>query len=213
MLGLALSVPLFDSVTNEKEDTTLPSQASASGAGAVLAAGAGAASGPAASEDASGSTLPAALRLNAAENLLRGARARAVAATERALAAVGELPIVVDTCASLRPFSLALALVKAGFNVAAVFALHSKGNDAETEEELTRDHPEIIVVRKQGLEAMAELGIPRACVALGRDAAFLLRADHSPDMYHDEGLFGYEGIEKLMDSIASCMEHTERWDA
>lgn len=213
MLGLALSVPLFDSVTNEKEDTTLPSQASASGAGAVLAAGAGAASGPAASEDASGSTLPAALRLNAAENLLRGARARAVAATERALAAVGELPIVVDTCASLRPFSLALALVKAGFNVAAVFALHSKGNDAEPEEELTRDHPEIIVVRKQGLEAMAELGIPRACVALGRDAAFLLRADHSPDMYHDEGLFGYEGIEKLMDSIASCMEHTERWDA
>ena len=177
MLGLALSVPLFDNVTDE-------------GAG----------------------TSTAALRLDAAENLLREARVRATEATARALAAVGGLPVVVDTCASLMPFSLALALIKAGFNVAAVFALHSKGNDAEAEEELMREHPEIVVVRKQGLEAMAELGIPRACVALGRDAAFLLRADHSPDMYHDEGLFGYEGIEKLMDSIAACMEHTERWD-
>lgn len=157
--------------------------------------------------------LSAALRLDATENLLVRARARADEATARALAAVGELPVVVDTCASLRPFSLALALIKAGFNVAAVFALHSKGNDTEAEEELTREHPEIVVVRKQGLEAMAELGIPRACVALGRDAAFLLRADHSPDMYHDEGLFGYEGIEKLMDSITACMEHTERRDA
>ena len=178
MLGLALSVLLFDNVTDE-------------GAG----------------------TSTAALRLDAAENLLREARVRATEATARALAAVGGLPVVVDTCASLRPFSLALALIKVGFNVAAVFALHSKGNDTEAEEELTREHPEIVVVRKQGLEAMAELGIPHTCVALGRDAAFLLRANHSPDMYHDEGLFGYEGIEKLMDSIAACMEHTERWDA
>lgn len=95
---------------------------------------------------------------------------RATEAAARTLAAVGELPVVVDTCASLRPFSLALALIKAGFNVAAAFALHSKGNDAETEEEFTREHPEIVIVRKQGLGAMAELGIPRACVALGRDA-------------------------------------------
>lgn len=115
--------------------------------------------------------LSATVRLDAAENLPAKARERATEAAARTLAAVGELPVVVDTCASLRPFSLALALIKAGFNVAAAFALHSKGNDAETEEELTRGHPEIVIVRKQGLEAMAEPGIPRACVALGCDAA------------------------------------------
>lgn len=203
MLGLALSVPLFDNVTDEgaSEDTGVSVRA------------AGTTTGTETTSSLHNGALSAALRLDAAESLLIRARARAAEATARALAAVGELPVVVDTCASLRPFSLALALIKAGFNVAAVFALHSKGNDAEAEEELMREHPEIVVVRKQGLEAMAELGIPRACVALGRDAAFLLRADHSPDMYHDEGLFGYEGIEKLMDSITACMEHTERWDA
>lgn len=203
MLSLALSVPLFDNVTNEGagEDTDVSVRASGTTTGAET------------TSSLHNDALSAALRLDAAENLLVRAQARADEATARALAAVGELPVVVDTCASLRPFSLTLALIKTGFNVTAVFALHSKGNDAEAEEELTREHPEIVVVRKQGLEAMAELGIPRACVALGRDAAFLLRADHSPDMYHDEGLFGYEGIEKLMDSIAACMEHTERWDA
>ena len=218
-------MPLFDSVTNESQadacaagacvnaGTTVGAGASSGVAGAPDGAGASGAAGGTCTASASSGALPAALRLDAAENLLREARVRATEATARALAAVGGLPVVVDTRASLRPFSLALALIKVGFNVAAVFALHSKGNDTEAEEELTREHPEIVVVRKQGLEAMAELGIPRACVALGRDAAFLLRADHSPNMYHDEGLFGYEGIEKLMDSITACMEHTERWDA
>ena len=220
MLGLALSVPLFDNVTNEGagEDTADTDSSRRIGAGTPGAAidtgvSVRAAGGTETTSSLYNGTLSAALRLDAAESLLVRARARADEATARALAAVGELPVVVDTCASLMPFSLALALIKAGFNVAAVFALHSKGNDTKAEEELMREHPEIVIVRKQGLEAMAELGIPRACVALGRDAAFLLRADHSPDMYHDEGLFGYEGIEKLMDSIAACMEHTERWDA
>ena len=223
MLGLALSVPLFDNVTNEGagEDTADTDSSRGIGAGTPGAAidtgvsvrAAGTTTGAETTSSLYNGTLSTALRLDAAESLLVRARARADEATARALAAVGELPIVVDTCASLMPFSLALALIKAGFNVAAVFALHSKGNDTKAEEELMREHPEIVIVRKQGLEAMAELVIPRACVALGRDAAFLLRADHSPDMYHDEGLFGYEGIEKLMDSIAACMEHTERWDA
>ena len=204
MLGLALSVPLFDNVTNGNGSATAPCAGTAD---------AGATSGCASGADASDGALRAALRLDAADALLHAARARAVAATERALAAVGDMPVVVDTSASLRPFSLALALIKAGFNVAAVFALHSKGNDTDAEGELAREHPEVLVVRKQGIEAMAELGIPQTCVAMGRDAAFLLRADHTPDMYHDEGLFGYQGIEKLMDGIAACMEHTERWDS
>ena len=97
--------------------------------------------------------------------------------------------------------------------MAAVFALHSKGNDLEAEAQLAQEHPEVIVVRKQGIDAMGELGIPQACVALGRDAAFLLRAAHTPDMYHDEGFFGYQGIFALMDGITGCVSRTERWDA
>lgn len=109
---------------------------------------------------------------------------RATEAAARTLAAVGELPVVVDTCASLRPFSLALALIKAGFNVAAAFALHSKGNDAETEEEFTREHPEIVIVRKQGLGAMAELGFP---ALVWRWAAMLPPRGHLKHAVHRPG--------------------------
>ena len=122
------------------------------------------------------------------------------------------MPVVVDTSASMMPFSLALDLIKAGFNVAAVFALHSKGNDEEARAQLMAEHPEVAVVSKQGIEAMEGLGIPRRCICLGRDAAFLLRAEHTPDMYHDEGFFGYQGIAGLMRSIVACLGRTERWD-
>ncbi len=147
-----------------------------------------------------------------AQTLLAQARAEALAATREALDAVGQMPVVVDTSASMMPFSLALDLMKAGFNVAAVFALHSKGNDEAARERLMRDHPEVAVVTKQGIEAMEGLGIPRRCICLGRDAAFLLRAEHTPDMYHDEGFFGYQGISALMRAMAACLGRHERWD-
>ncbi len=140
------------------------------------------------------------------------ARARAEEAARAARAAVGDMPLVVDTSASLVPFSLALALLRAGFAVAAVFALHSKGDDAEAHGELARSHPEVLVVRDQGIEAMAGLGVPRACVSLGRDAAFLLRAEHLVGMYHDEGYCGFHGIERLMAGIVEAVSRTERWD-
>ena len=147
-----------------------------------------------------------------AQALLAQARSEALAATREALDSVGRMPVVVDTSASMMPFSLALDLIKAGFNVAAVFALHSKGNDEEARAQLMAEHPEVAVVSKQGIEAMEGLGIPRRCICLGRDAAFLLRAEHTPDMYHDEGFFGYQGIAGLMRSMVACLGRTERWD-
>ncbi len=148
-----------------------------------------------------------------AQAILAQARQDAEAATREALKAVGDMPLVVDTSASMMPFSLADALIEAGFNVRAVFALHSKGNDEAAREQLMRKRPEVTVVTKQGIEAMEGLDIPRRCICLGRDAAFLLRAEHTPDMYHDEGFFGYQGVAALMRAMVACLGCTERWDA
>jgi nitrogenase molybdenum-cofactor synthesis protein NifE len=145
--------------------------------------------------------------------MLEEARTEALAATQEALDVIGDTPLVVDTSASMMPFSLALALLKAGFNVVSVFSLHSKGNDEEARARLEREHPDICVVTKQGIEAMEGLGLPRECISLGRDAAFLLRAEHTPDMYHDEGFFGYQGVTRLMRQLIACLGRTERWDA
>lgn len=137
--------------------------------------------------------------------LLADARSRAERAVARARRAVGGMPLAVDSSASFMPFSLALALLDRGFAVKTVFALHVKGCDTEAEDRLAREHPEVDIVTRQSYEAVNGYGDARECVAVGADAAFLLRARHAVDMYHDEGYFGYQGIERLMDGLSAAV--------
>lgn len=115
--------------------------------------------------------------------------------------------VAVDTSATMAPFSLALDLLDAGIEVRCVLALHSKGND-EREGELLEGHPEVRVARTG--DALSMLGgAPEAdgrLVALGRDAAALLHATRSVNIYHDEGFFGLDGIARLFDAMRSCVE-------
>lgn len=139
------------------------------------------------------------------DDLLAAARERAQAATSRARAVVGNLPVFVDSSASLMPFSLALALMRQGFNVRGVFGLHLKGNDSAAEAEIAARFPDVAVVKHESAEAINGYGFPRECLAIGQDAAFLLHARHVVDLYHDEGFFGYDGIALLMDAIAEAV--------
>lgn len=130
--------------------------------------------------------------------------AAARAAIERARAAVGSLPIAVDTAASFAPFSLAVSLLDAGFDVRAVFAFHTKGEDAGRAVMEAR-YPRVRVLQEEDCRSGADVGIPRECLAIGQDAAYILRARHVLDMYHDEGFFGFDGIVRLMDGmVAAC---------
>ena len=139
--------------------------------------------------------------------LLANAREKAEAALARAREALGDMPLYVDTSASLMPFSLALALLRYGFNVRAVFALHSKGWDDDARRELEGGHPGVLVVTSQGYD------LPREAVSVGRDAAFLVRAHHLAGLYHDEGYFGFDGVARLADALVESLATTKEWDA
>lgn len=141
----------------------------------------------------------------AADALLAAARRRAEAAVREARAAVGSLPVAVDSAASMMPFTLACDLIGYGFDVVAVFALHTKGNDDAAEARLAREHPGVAIVREGSVEAIRGFGLPQECLAIGQDAAFMLHAAHAVDVYHDEGLFGYHGIERLMRAMADAV--------
>lgn len=129
---------------------------------------------------------------------------RARASVARARSVVGGLPVAVDTSATFVPYSLALSLLDEGFNVQAVFALHTKGKD-DAEEELRMRYPHVRIFSDQDCRSGAGFGISQDCIAIGRDAAYLLRARRVVDAYHDEGYFGFEGVERLMDALcAAC---------
>lgn len=133
-------------------------------------------------------------------------------ALARARETVGDMPVVVDSAASFMPYSLALALVAAGFRVRAVFGLHVKGCDNDARDRIAKDHPNVMLVGDQSVEAIRGFNLPSDCLSVGRDAAFLLRATHMVDMYHDEGYFGYDGVRKLAEGMIAAMESTETWE-
>lgn len=145
--------------------------------------------------------------------LLADARGAAEEALAQARAALGDIPVLVDTSASLMPFSLALTLLGWGFNVRAVFALHSKGWDEDARRGLEAAHPEVAVLTGQGAGALRGYDLPQECVSVGRDAAFLVRARHVADLYHDEGCFGFDGVARLARLLAASLATTKEWDA
>lgn len=131
----------------------------------------------------------------------------ALRAVDRARVALEGVPVALDTSATMRPFSLALDLLAYGFDVRLVFALHAKADDSAAERRLASEHPEVAIVRRGGSEAVAGRSWPvdaGACVALGSDAAFLLKTDRVVDIYHDEGFFGFQGVVALMDGLCAA---------
>lgn len=131
-------------------------------------------------------------------------------AVGRARESVGDAPIAVDTSASFMPFSLASTLLGYGFNVRAVFSLHSKGCDDDARARLESAYPDVLVLGESDCRGDADFGIPRESIAIGRDAARLLQSRAVVDMYHDEGYFGFEGIVRLMDEIRAAWERRAR---
>lgn len=133
---------------------------------------------------------------------------RAAQAAARAREAVGGAPVAVDSSATMRPFSLALDLLAYGFDVRAVFALHAKADDSAAARRLAEAHPEVAVVRQGGAKAVSDgpwFAEGPSYVAVGTDAAFLLRTERVVDLYHDEGCFGFQGVERLMDGLHAAV--------
>ncbi len=176
--------------------------------------------------------------------VLLPARAAAEAAVRRALAAVGSLPVAVDSSATFVPYNLAHELRDYGFNVRACFAFHMKGGDADAAQRLREDYPDVRIVNEsadaslragslavpapavegggRGVSGVAGEGLGPAAdvadavcdasssapelpwVAIGQEAAFFTGARYVVDIYHDEGYFGYQGIERLMNELVDA---------
>lgn len=128
-------------------------------------------------------------------------------AVDRARKALEGFSVAIDSSATMRPFSLALDLLAYGFDVRLVFALHAKADDSASARRLAEDHPEVTIVRRGGAAAVVGGDWPvdsDACVAVGSDASFLLNSSRAVDIYHDEGLFGFQGVIALMDELRAA---------
>lgn len=125
---------------------------------------------------------------------------------EKTVRKLAEREIVVDSGSSIRPCNLARGLLELGLNVRAVFLLHSKDSDAEDQRWLEENCPGVRFIRQESYEEILASGLSDKSVCVGYDSAYLLRSKSYVDVYHDEGLFGYYGLCKILRGLGECVE-------
>lgn len=130
----------------------------------------------------------------------------AYAAIERARKAVGDTPIIVDASAVNRPFGLARALLMYGFHVVRVQTPDCIGIDREDFAWIEKEHPEIEIVQSQHHKTVLREGQLSESIAIGVDGAYLAGSKYVVDLFDDEGMYGYQGVECLMQKLEHALE-------
>lgn len=125
---------------------------------------------------------------------------------ERAREAVGDMPIIVDASAVVRPFSMARALLEYGFHVVRIQAQECISIDRSDFEWLEREHPEVEVMQPRHHKAVLQDKRIRESIAIGVDGAYLTGSDYVVDLFADEGMYGYHGVECLMEKLENALE-------
>ena len=124
--------------------------------------------------------------------------AEAQAAIRHAREALGDVPLVLDASAVVRPFSLAKALRQYGFYVRRVFAQEVIPSDREAFEWVLQNMPEAEIVQPQHSDTVKFDKRMEKSLAVGINAAYISGSGHVVDLFADEGMFGYYAVEKLM---------------
>ncbi len=128
------------------------------------------------------------------------------------LAHIGDTPLVIDATATSRPFGMAKALCRCGFNVQAVFFVRLPNGDKENREWLEYNFPQVSIVRSQDYKFIMDAGYDRECIAIGFESAFTIRAKHFVDIRLDGSFFGFHGVRKLMQLIIKAYDTTADWE-
>lgn len=155
-------------------------------------------------------TLLAALGIQAD---LQPDRERALRAVRSARQVIGDRPLAVDSSAVCMPFSLAVALREYGFTVSDIFA---EAPVLETEKISAKK------AKRAGIafhsvsdpvtrERKGRLG--RAEIAVGYVAGYDSGAPFAVDLMMDEGMFGYDGIIRLMEKLVQAVREPTALEA
>jgi len=114
---------------------------------------------------------------------------------------LGDVKIIVDGEAINRPFEFARALLEGGFTVHSIYEQKLIPSDEEDYNWVRENHPEIPIRQPQHPRMTTAEKTAEECVAVGYSAGYLSGARHVVDLGGQNGLYGYQGVVKLMDMI------------
>jgi hypothetical protein len=132
---------------------------------------------------------------------------RALKAIAKTHALVGSYPVVIDYHAVLKPFSLAKVLVQHGFTVKKIFCDEVSEFEKEKCEWLMEHVPELEIIQAQHPDSVKFEHEQPEVLSIGFSGGYLTKSLHVVDLMEDEHLYGFWGIEKLMEKIEYAFTH------
>lgn len=119
---------------------------------------------------------------------------------------VGDYPIAMDYQAVLKPFSLGCALAKYGFSVGMIAADGVAGHEKESSRLIGELAPEVIVENPVKHTAVKFPHEGERYLCIGFDCGYMTGSDKVVNLMQDEGLYGYDGICRLMDMMMEAFQ-------
>lgn len=128
-------------------------------------------------------------------------REKALKRIEETRSIVGDYPIAIDYQAVLKPFSLGYTMARYGFNVGMIATDGVAGHEKANHEGLLKLAPNVLVENPVSHYAVTfpHEGEPYLCV--GFDCGYMTGSKKVVNLMQDEGLYGYDGICRLMDMV------------
>ena len=134
------------------------------------------------------------------------AREKALESVRTAVGKVGDLPVIIDASATAQPFGMAMALIKYGFRVARVEAQDCMAFDRPHMEWLMEHHPEVEIVQPEHHRAVLFDRRIENSLAIGVEGAYLAGSKYVADLFNDGGMFGYDGVCRLMSLMEAAAQ-------
>ena len=128
------------------------------------------------------------------------------AAIHSAREEVADVPVFVSDSATVFPLALAVAFLKYGFHVTRVYLSEVVGPDQKYADILLSDYPHVKIIQGDHPDSVFRSETETIALAVGEEAAYLSHACYVADISSDEGLFGYQGIRILMDTMRLAMK-------
>ena len=129
-------------------------------------------------------------------------------ALQKALALIGNTPIVIDYTCCARPLSLARLLLDHGFRVERVYVDGISGEEKGDFEYLKANYPQLELwptihptMRFGAHEAAGEY------LAIGQKAAYFTNSNHFVDLVSGGGMLGYQAILHMMELLTDAYIH------
>lgn len=133
-------------------------------------------------------------------------RNKALAKIEETKALVGDYPIAIDYQAVLKPFSLGCVLAEHGFHVGMIATDGCAGHEKANRERLMEAAPEVLVENPVSHNAVTFPHEGKTYLCIGFDCGYMTGSKKVVNLMQDEGLYGYDGICRLMDMVGEAFK-------